>query len=326
MRAAVITLPGVAPAPTDHPDPVDAPGRTVVRVEAAPIAPLDLLAASGTSYFGVPATPYVPGVQGVGRTPDGTAVWFSTDAGMRPGDGSLAELCSVAEADLVPLPDGVSPLQAAALGLSAVAAWMILTDSARLAPGERVLVLGAGGIVGQVAVQAARLLGAARVVGAARSAAAQRRAADAGADVVVPLGDGDDPAALAERLRDALPGEADVVVDPLCGVPATAAALALAPGGRLVNLGSEAGPTMAVSSASIRARHAAVLGYTNNALSPTQRRTALEAVLGHAAAGAIAVGYQDCRLDEVTAAWERQAARTGARQVVRIAAAPLPGG
>ncbi|WP_425954793.1 quinone oxidoreductase family protein [Xylanimonas sp. McL0601] len=308
MRAAVITLAGVAPAHAEHPDPAPAPGRTVVRVEAAPIAPLDLLAASGTSYFGVPATPYVPGVQGVGRTPDGTPVWFSTDAGMRPGDGSLAELCSVADGDLVPLPDGVTPVQAAALGLSAVAAWVILTDSARLAAGERVLVLGAGGIVGQVAVQAARVLGASRVVGAARSAAARARADD------------DEPAALAARLRDALGGEADVVVDPLCGVPGTAGALALAPGGRLVNLGSEAGPTLAVDSASIRARHAAVLGYTNNALSPAQRRTALEAVLGHAAAGRIIVGHHECPLDDVTAAWERQAARSGTRQVVRIAA------
>ena len=318
MRAAVITLPGVAPAVTEHPDPPVAPGRTLVRVEAAPIAPLDLLAASGTSYFGVPATPYVPGVQGVGRTPDGAAVWFSTDAGMRPGDGSLAELCSVADGDLVPLPEGVAPVQAAALGLSAVAAWMMLTDSARLAAGERVVVLGAGGIVGQVAVQAARALGASRVVGAARSDAARARAADAGADVVVPLHDDDEPASLAARLREALGGEADVVVDPLAGVPGTAGVLALAPGGRLVNLGSEAGASLTVDSAALRSRHASVLGYTNNAITPAQRRAALDAVLGHAAAGTIAVEYQECPLDQVTAAWERQAARSGTRQVVRL--------
>ena len=69
-------------------------------VTAAPITPLDLLCASGTSYFGVPRTPYVPGVQGVG-TVDGRAVWFPTSAGMAPGDGSMAELAAVAAADLV---------------------------------------------------------------------------------------------------------------------------------------------------------------------------------------------------------------------------------
>ena len=324
MRAAVITRAGTSPAPADHPDPSLRPGRTIVRVTVAPIAPLDLLVASGTSYFGVPATPYVPGVQGVGTTPDGTPVWFSTTAGMQPGDGSLAALCSVADADLVPLPDGVAPGQAAALGLSAVAAWRVLTDRARLEPGERVLVLGGGGVVGQVAVQAARLLGAARVVAGTRSAAAGERARRAGADEIVTLAATDDPAALAARFEGALGGGADVVVDPLCGIPATAAALALAPRGRLVNLGSEAGATATFDSASLRSRHAAVLGYTNNALTPDERRDALVAVLTHAATGAIAVEHEEVGLDDVTAAWERQRAGAGLRQVVRVAAPALP--
>src|SRR5918997_1611231 len=94
--AAVLHTPGEPPAYGPHPDPVPAAGRTLVRVTAAPVVPLDLLCASGTSYFGRPAVPYVPGVQGVGVVersavhPPGTRVWFAASAGMAPGDGRPA--------------------------------------------------------------------------------------------------------------------------------------------------------------------------------------------------------------------------------------------
>ena len=108
MRAAVLHAHGQAPRYVEHADPVPATGTALVRVTAAPVVPLDLLCASGTSYFGAPAVPYVPGGQGVGRVersatlPPGTRVWFPTSAGMQPGDGALAERCAVTEATLVP--------------------------------------------------------------------------------------------------------------------------------------------------------------------------------------------------------------------------------
>src|SRR5688500_589671 len=186
MRAAVLTEPGRAPAWAEHPDPSPVPGHTLVTVTAAPIVPLDQLCASGTSYFGRPATPYVPGVQGVGvvaqstALPEGTRVFFSTTAGMAPGDGSYAERCVVPDADVVAVEHDVDDVALAALGMSGVAAWMVLTVRGRLAPGERVLVLGAGGAVGQAAVGAAKLLGAGRVVGVCRSEDAEARAAGRG--------------------------------------------------------------------------------------------------------------------------------------------------
>ena len=192
MRAVELHSPGEPPAVVDRADPVPGPGEVLVRVTAAPITPLDLLCASGTSYFGVPRTPYVPGVQGVG-TVDGAAVWFPMSAGMAPGDGSMAEAAAVPSADLVTLPAGAEPTEIAALGLSAIAAHMALTWRGELAPGETVVVLGAGGVVGQAAVQLARLNGAERVVAAARSHEGQQRALAAGADAVVAL-DTDDVA------------------------------------------------------------------------------------------------------------------------------------
>ncbi|MFD0736146.1 quinone oxidoreductase family protein [Planotetraspora mira] len=323
MRAAVIRACGDAPAAGERDRPRREKGRAVVSVLAAPITPLDLLCASGTSYFGVPELPYVPGVQGVGFVtedtewgPAGTRVWFPTPAGMRPGDGSLAQYCSVPEDDLVPLPDGVGEAQAAALGLSAVAAWMALTWRAALQPGEQVLVLGAGGVVGQVAVQAARLLGARRVVAACRSDAAQETARAAGADAVVPIKAGDDAATLAERMAAACDGGVDVVIDPLFGVPAEAAVRVLAQGGRMVNLGGSAGETATFGSSALRSRSASVLGYTNNDLTKDQRRTAFSQVMEHAVAGRLKVAFDTAPLDRVWTAWSSQAAATAPRRIV----------
>jgi NADPH:quinone reductase len=306
----------------DEPPAVD-DGHCVVAVRAAPITPLDVLCATGTSYFGPPALPYVPGVQGVGtvlahpRLAEGTRVWFPTGAGMAPGDGSMSTAVVLPADAVVALPgDTVADTEVAALGLSAVAAWMVLTWRAGLRPGEQVLVLGAGGVVGQVAVQAARLLGARRAIAAARSDRARQRAETCGADVVVPLEDGDTVAGLTDRLHDALDGPLDVVVDPLCGLPASAAARLLGEGGRLVNLGGSAGPTMEVDSAALRSRTASVLGYTNNAITDEQRDSALLAVLGHATAGRLRVDHEVVALDDVGAAWSRQADGTATTRLV----------
>ena len=322
MRAAVLHTPGEPPRYDEHPDPAEAPGTTVVTMTAAPIVPLDQLVASGTSYFGRPATPYVPGTQGVGVVErsgtyaPGSRVFVSATAGILPGDGSLAERCRVPDDDVVPVPDGVTDVEAAALGMSAVAAWMCLTDRARLQPGERVLVLGAGGAVGQVAVGAARALGAGRVVAVCRSAEAQERARQRGADEVVPLsGDVD---ALTAAIAEACGGSVDVVVDPVFGAAATAASRVLAPRGRLVNLGGASGDVAEFSSAVLRSRTAEVLGYTNATLTPDQRRTALEAVFRHAAAGRLAVAAEQVPLADVTAAWERQAAGRAPARLVLI--------
>ena len=321
MRAAVLHTPGEAPTHGTHPDPDATSGHTVVSMTAAPIVPLDLLCASGSSYFGRPATPYVPGTQGVGVVersatwPAGTRAFVVTTAGMAPGDGSLAERCTVPDEAVVPLPDGVADDDAAALGMSAVAAWMALTARAQLAEGERVVVLGAGGTVGQVALAAAKLLGADRVVGVCRSSAAEERARRAGADDVVRLDP--DVDRLTDLLRDAVGGSVDVVLDPVFGVAATAASRVLAPFGRLVNLGGAGGDVAEFSSAVLRSRTASVLGYTNAMLSPEQQRTALETVFEHAAAGRLAVAHERVPLAEVADAWRRQASGdTGLRLVL----------
>jgi len=301
VRAALVTAYGQPPELGRRDVPAGA-----VRVTAAPIVPLDLLCATGTSYFGPPPLPYVPGVQGVGVL-DARRVFFTTSAGMAPGDGSLAEH-AVAE-DVIPLPDGVPDELVAALGLSAIAAWLALTWRARLRPGERVLVLGAGGAVGQVAVQAALSLGASAVVAASRRETHRKIAAERGATATVDLSDQD---GLTERMREAAGGPADVVIDPVGGDTATAALLALAEQGRFVHLGASGGPTATFSSAALRSGSHSILGYTNNAVTAAQKAEALGAVLERRCI----VTYETVGLDAVADAWTRTGAAPDGRLVV----------
>jgi NADPH:quinone reductase-like Zn-dependent oxidoreductase len=324
MQAAVIEAPGQPPRLVDREPPEAGPGELMVDVTAAPITPLDVLCGSGTSYFGVPQTPYVPGVQGVGvvrsgdSIPAGTPVWFASTAGMQPGDGSMRAVATVVEQDIVPLPPGTDPALAGALGLSAVAAWLGLTWRGELSPGEQVLVLGAGGVVGQAAVQLARTAGAHRVIAAARSEAARKRALAARPDALVVLGETDDVDGLAEAIRSACDGPLDLVLDPLFGLAAVAAMRVLRPHGRLVNLGSSAAAIAPMESATLRSSSLRVLGYTNNELSPQLRSEALTHVVQEAAAGRLTVDHERVPLADVTAAWGRHLAGRASGRIVLI--------
>jgi len=321
MRAAVLHGHGQPPEYGRHPVPRRAEEQALIRVTAAPVNPLDLLCASGVSYFGAPALPYVPGTQGVGvieeadTFPAGQRVWFSGSAGMAPGDGTMAEYYVADESAIVALPDSVSDDLVAALGLSAIAAWMALTWRGGLQAGEHVLVLGASGTVGQVGIQVARLHGAGRVIGACRDAQGMQRATELGADAVVDL-TGEAPE-IASRIAAASGGRVDLVLDPVWGPPAEAAMRVLSPHGRLVNLGSGAGQQANLSSATLRGGELSVLGYTNNGLSPEQKAAALAEILGHAAHGRIDTDRETLPLADVGSGWAR-CGKAPYRRVVMI--------
>jgi NADPH:quinone reductase-like Zn-dependent oxidoreductase len=320
MRAALLHAYGTAPELGDRPDPQPGPTETLVQVTAAPIVPLDLLCASGTSYFGRQPLPYVPGVQGVGTvvtSPDlsaGRRVWFATRAGMAPGDGSLAEYCVVAAADVVPISADVQDAAVAAVGTSGIAAWMSLSWRAKLQPGERVIVLGASGAVGGVALSVARELKAARVVAVCRSEHQATQARTAGADEVVVLRPDERRGALAARLIEAGGGPVDVVIDPIFGEPAAAAAMALGHWGRLINIGGASNDIAEFSSAGLRGRSIGILGYTNNAISAEQRADALTNVLAMAERGMALVNHRILPLDDCAQAWS--AARGSGPRIV----------
>ncbi len=303
MRAAVLQQPGV-PSPGEFDDPQPDAGHQVARVLAAGLNPADVYVAAG--QFGSLTLPSVAGIEGIAELADGRRVYFQ-----RPPApyGSMAELAPVDPAQTFTLPDGLDPGLAVALGIAGLAAWLPLKERAHLQPGERVLILGATGSVGRIAVQAAKLLGAGHVVGAARSREALEDVRELGADDVVVL-EGDLGAALGQAAGDGY----DVVLDPLYGPPLEAALATMAPGGRAINIGVQAGATIALPISSLRGH--TLIQHSNAEISYEVRRAAYEEMAANAAAGRLKVPIERFPLEQVAEAWEHQAASPHRKLVI----------
>jgi NADPH:quinone reductase len=318
MRAAVVRELGAPPEPSDVADPA-ADGEALVDVLATPLNPIDVAVGAGRFYGGHPELPYVPGCECVGTIREsavharGTLVWVHGSGLGVKRDGGLAERLAAPEEALVPLPEGTNPVLAGAVGIAGLAGWLPLAWRVQLRGGETVLVLGATGTVGLVALQAAKLLGAGRVVAAGRSEAALERAVEAGADATVRLDEDD----LAARFREACGGDGpDVVVDPLWGEPLAAATEAAARGARLVNIGQSAGPETTIRSADVRGKQLELFGYSNYAAPPEVVAREYLRLVEHAAAGEVRVDVEAVAFERVTDAWRRQAEGAGRKLVV----------
>jgi NADPH2:quinone reductase len=304
MRAAVLHDYGV-PAPGEFEEPAAAVAAgaegSIVDVLAAGLNPVDVAICAGRFYAGRPPLPCVAGREGVGLL-DSRRVYFDAPV---PPFASMAERALIDPRSTYEVPDGLDDGVAVALGISGLAAWLALTWRAELERGEHVLVLGASGVLGQIAVQSAKLLGAARVVAAARSAEGLQRALELGADAAVEL-DGSDalPAALAEAAE----GRIDLVVDPLFGVPFVAAVNAASFGARIVQIGAGAGAEAQVPSAAIRGKMLVIMGHTNFAAPPEVKREAYRRLAEAAAVGQLRVESERFQLERVTEAWDRLAA------------------
>jgi NADPH:quinone reductase-like Zn-dependent oxidoreductase len=310
MRAAVLREYGV-PQAGDFEEPAAAEGQAVVEVLAAGVNPVDLAIADGHFYGGRPPLPCVVGREGVGRL-EGRRVYF--DAPIAPF-GSMAERALIDPPYTYPVPDGVEDGLAVALGVAGLAAWLALSWRARLERGEHVLVLGASGVVGQIAVQAAkRLGGAGRVIAAARSEDALERAVSLGADACVSLEPADD---LAAALSEAAQGRIDVVIDPVFGPPFAAAVEAASFKARLVQLGAAAAAEATLPSAAIRGKMLQIMGHTNFAAAPEVKREAYRQLADAAARGELRVEVEALPLERVGEAWAR-VAQSAHRKIVLL--------
>jgi NADPH2:quinone reductase len=322
MRAARIEALGRPPVLANVDPPKRGAGQALLAPSAVPLNPIDIATATGKFYGGTPETPYTPGSEGVGRvleadsTSSGTRVYVAGDGLGRGRDGTLAEQAVVAEEAACPLPDAVSDELAGSCGTAGLAGWLPVVWRARVNEGDRVLVLGATGTAGLVAVQAARMAGAERVVAAGRRPEGLELATELGADATVRL----DTTDLAGAFRTAAGGDGPtVVIDPLWGEPIVAGLQAAAPGARIVQLGQSAGATAEIPSALVRGKQLDLLGYSNLEVPHEIRRAAYLTLVGHAAAGEVTLPIETYPLDRVAEAWERQASgRPGAKIVVTI--------
>jgi NADPH:quinone reductase-like Zn-dependent oxidoreductase len=307
MNAAVVTSFGEPP----HYQQFDVPrpatdDEILVDVLAVGLHPRTRTGAAGTHYTSTGTLPMIPGIDGVGRRPDGKRIYFMAV------DDTIGTMADKAVADVrrsIELPDDVDVARVAAALNPAMSAWVALRRRVPLEPGQSVLVLGATGNAGTMAVQVARRLGAGRVVGAGRDLGRLNALTSAGADEVVQLTD--DAEETARRLAAAA-AEADIVLDYLWGKPAQQAMMALlterSDRSRAMNwiqIGAVAGPTIELPSVALRSANLRLLGTGQGAVPAGVYLAELPSLVDEIDAGTIAVKANSRPLADVEAIWAR---------------------
>jgi NADPH:quinone reductase-like Zn-dependent oxidoreductase len=338
VRAAIVEATGRPPAAAEVPEPRRRPGEALVRIHAAALNPVELHIWNGHFFDGPPRPPYVIGLEGVGEVEEGERLAPGTRVRVEfvhPGygrDGAVAEYAVAPEepdatdrasqASVWPIGDELGDTEAAALGVPVFTALMCLERAeaagASLA-GAHVLVTGATGAVGAIAVQLAKLLGATRVVAAGRNPERLERALSLGADATVQLEDGLGAEELRDRFSEAAAGRLDVALDPLWGESARATIDALTRDGVYVSFGQAVSAAAELSGIPLRNRRVTVVGHSGAWATPQERQAALARAhqLAGQASQRLTLDTEELALNEIGDGWERLSRSAGRRLVVK---------
>jgi NADPH:quinone reductase-like Zn-dependent oxidoreductase len=305
MHAAVVRSFDSPPRYEELPAPEPSGEQELaVEVLAAGLHPRVRSGAAGRHYTSTDALPLIPGVDGVGRSADGRLLYFIAFDG---APGTMAERTVIDRRRSVPLADDTDVAAVAAGMNPGMASWVALRMRISLEPGAKVLVLGATGNAGQMAVQISKFLGAGHVVAAGRDAERLARLTTLGADETVSLAG--DPQEGARALA-AVASDVDVVIDYLWGTVSEAAIPALVkaraePGRRLawIEIGSMAGVTLTLPSAALRAANLQLLGSGQGSLPTAEIVAELPELAAEITAGTFAVDPLPTPLADVESAW-----------------------
>lgn len=278
MNAAVVSAFDRPPRYTTFADPVAGHGEKLVSVSAAGLHPIVKTLAKGTHYGSSGELPFIAGVDGVGKLEDGTRVYFGI---ARSPFGTFAELALAASWMCLPLPEAVDDVTAAGIANPAMSSWAALTARAKFVAGESILILGATGVAGQLAVQVAKRLGARRIIAAGRNPEALEKLNSLGADAVISLEQ--DQTSLVPAFRTEIEAGVDVVLDYLWGRPAELVLQAISQKGlrkagariRFIQIGESAGKTISLPAATLRSSGLELLGSGFGSASLDQIRQAL---------------------------------------------------
>jgi NADPH:quinone reductase-like Zn-dependent oxidoreductase len=278
----------------------------LVDVLAVGLHPRVRTGAAGAHYTSTGTLPMIPGIDGVGQRPDGRRIYFVADD---DAVGTMADKAVANARRAIQLPDDVDVTKIAAAMNPAMSSWVALRRRVPIEPGQSVLVLGATGNAGAMAVEIAKHLGAGRVVGAGRDLERLTALSTAGADDVVALTD--DSNATATALAAAA-ADVDIVVDYLWGAPAQRAIMALlaarsdrSQAMNWIQIGAMAGPTIELPSVALRSANLRIQGNGQGAVSPAAYLAELPSLIREIAAGSIAVHPIPTPLKDVEEAWAR---------------------
>jgi NADPH2:quinone reductase len=317
MKAAVLHEVGGVPRYEDFPDPVAGEDEVIIDVLAVAVENVDKLIAAGDHYASkkfIARLPAIPAFDGVGTLPDGTLVGFGDP---RLPYGALAERTVVSAKAFAAIAEGLDPAVATVLGTAITG--MSIKTAANFVPGETVLVQGATGVAGRLAVKVARLLGAGRIVATGRDDHQLREVRDIGADTVINTAVSDE--ALAQAFTDARGDGYDIVLDYLWGRPTEILLRSLVPESfafpkptRVIQVGESAGPGLSVAAASLRTSGVEIYGAAKGLGSETMGDLYGQ-VVKWAQSGELTFDLEKVPLSDIEAAWQRTDLR-GKRLVV----------
>jgi NADPH:quinone reductase-like Zn-dependent oxidoreductase len=304
MKAAIVHGAGQSPIYGDFADPVPAPAEKHITVTAAAVSPVVRSRASGTHYSSSGQFPFVVGIDGVGRLDDGTRVYFVLP---RAPYGSMAQQTVVPSVQCLPLPDGLDDVTAAAIAVPGMSSWAAYKERAKLKAGETVLVNGATGAAGRLAVKIAKHLGAKKVIATGRNADALRSVAGLGADMTIPLVENE--AALEESFKEQFAEGVNVVIDYLWGKSAECLLIAAAKAGaeavpiRFIQIGSASGSNITLPSAVLRSSAIELMGSGIGSIPRGRLVGAIGELLQESVSGGFQIGAKSVPLSEVERAW-----------------------
>lgn len=311
MKAAVFQDDGLSYG--EFPQPIATDEALPIRVRAAALTNLDVITAEGRHYLSSAIRSLVPGNECVAELPGGERRYFPVTSLISPY-GSLAEFALGRQERSLTVVSGIPDVMAAALGNAGLAGWLPFSWRAGLKRGENVVILGATGTTGLIAVCAARLLGAGKIIAVGRNSQALEKARSLGASAIISLSQAPD---ISNPLGEALSGEGvDIIIDYLNG-PATQTVLAQSNVGcRLVQIGSVLGPDISISAQIARRQSLSVFGFAYYHAPRAIQQAAYNALCQAALRNEIFVDLTEVPLADIEAAWTRQKEGGVARQVI----------
>jgi len=319
MKAAVLYELGKPPRYEEFAEPAAGKGEVIVRVRAASLKAVDKQLASGSHFASPRELPVICGTDGVGDLTDGTRVFFG---GPRRPFGTMAQRTVAPATFCFPVPNSLDDATAAALPNPGVSAWLVLSQRAKIAKGETVLILGATGVTGKLAVQIAKLLGAGRVIASGRNAKALENLLRLGANATIQLNQPDDDLRKAFA-KEAGVGGFNVVIDYVWGRPTEVLLAAITrpefaeinSETRLVQVGESAGPNISLPAAVLRSTALTILG-TAGIPSRDVLVAAMQQVMDWGSKGALQIETESVPLFDIEQAWQRP--ESGSRRLVVI--------